>query len=179
MKLLPTAITGAMVVEVDAHMDERGLFARTFCADVFGAHGLATHFPQCNTSQNPQRGTLRGLHYQAAPKEEAKLVRATRGRAFDVAVDLRPASDSYLQWVSVELDADRRNAFYIPAGCAHGFLTLSDDCEIFYMMSESHAPDLGRSVRWDDPAFSIDWPSPPLIMNERDAMCEDYKGVLP
>jgi dTDP-4-dehydrorhamnose 3,5-epimerase len=177
VKLIPTAITGAMIVEIDALADERGLFGRTFCADLFGAHGLATHFVQCNTSHNPKRGTLRGMHYQAGPREEAKLVRATRGRAFDVAIDLRPASNSHLQWAAVELDADRRNAFYIPPGCAHGFLTLTDDCELFYMMSESYAPDLARGVRWDDPAFSIDWPFPPLVMSERDAMCEDYKGA--
>lgn len=177
MKLIPTAVNGAMVVEVDAHADERGLFARTFCAEAFGAHGLATQFVQCNTSHNRLRGTLRGMHYQAAPKEEAKLVRATRGRAFDVAIDLRPASTSYLKWAAVELDSERRNAFYIPPGCAHGFLTLTDECELFYMMSEPHAPDLARGVRWDDPAFAIDWPFSPLVMSERDAMCEDYKGA--
>jgi dTDP-4-dehydrorhamnose 3,5-epimerase len=175
MKLSPTRISGAFVVDIDARVDERGLFARTFCTETFARYGLETKFPQCNLSYSPARGTLRGLHYQSSPHEEAKLVRATRGRVFDVAVDLRPASATFLAWDAVELDWQRRNAFYIPAGCAHGTLTLEDDCEVFYQMSAPYAPGLARSMRWDDPAFGIAWPLMPSIMNERDATCGYYK----
>lgn len=172
MRFVPTAVCGAFIVEVDAHSDERGMFTRTFCAEAFAAQGLAAVYPQCNVSRNARRGTLRGLHYQAAPRPEAKLVRATSGRAFDVAVDLRPASSSYLAWAAVELDAGKHNAFYIPAGCAHGFLTLEDDCELFYQMSDPYVAELARGVRFDDPAFSITWPFAPLVISARDASLE-------
>jgi dTDP-4-dehydrorhamnose 3,5-epimerase len=175
MQFVPTAVVGAFVVEVAPHGDHRGMFARTFCAETFAARGLASAYPQCNISQNYQRGTLRGLHYQADPRPEAKLVRATRGRVFDVAVDLRPGSGSYLRWAAVELDAAERNAFYIPAGCAHGFLTLTDDCELFYQMSAVYVPELQRGVRFDDPAFAIAWPFAPTVISARDAAFECYK----
>lgn len=175
MKLVPTAVAGAFVVEIEPHQDERGLFARTFCAEVFAAHGLPEHYPQCSISVNTARGTLRGLHYQADPQPEAKLVRVTRGVVFDVAVDLRPMSPSYLRWASVELSAERRNAFAIPAGCAHGFLTLQDDCELFYQLSSAYVPDLARGLRWDDPAFSIEWPFAPAVISARDAACPSFK----
>jgi len=174
MKFVPTAVSGAFVVEVDARSDERGLFARTFDARSFADHGLVPVYPQCNLSQNHKRGTLRGMHYQAEPRPEIKLVRATRGRVFDVALDLRRDSPTYLKWASVELDANSYNAFYIPAGCAHGFLTLEDDCELFYQMSEVYVPELARGVRWDDPAFSIAWPFMPSVISERDAALECY-----
>ncbi|MBX4918644.1 dTDP-4-dehydrorhamnose 3,5-epimerase [Rhizobium bangladeshense] len=174
MKFVPTAVSGAFVVEVDARSDERGLFARTFDAKSFADRGLVPVYPQCNVSQNHKRGTLRGMHFQADPRPEIKLVRATRGRVFDVALDLRRDSPTYLQWASVELDARSRNAFYIPAGCAHGFLTLEDDCELFYQMSEVFVPELARGVRWDDPAFSIAWPFEPSVISERDAALESY-----
>lgn len=174
MKFVPTAVSGAFVVEVDARSDERGLFVRTFDAKSFANHGLVPVYPQCNISQNHKRGTLRGMHYQAEPRPEIKLVRATRGRVFDVALDLRRDSPTYLKWASVELDANSYNAFYIPAGCAHGFLTLEDDCELFYQMSEVYVPELARGVRWDDPAFSIAWPFMPSVINERDAALESY-----
>ncbi|NEJ69070.1 dTDP-4-dehydrorhamnose 3,5-epimerase [Rhizobium phaseoli] len=174
MKFLPTAVWGAFVVEVDARSDDRGMFARTFDAQTFAARGLVPVYPQCNVSRNHLLGTLRGMHYQAEPRPEAKLVRATRGRVFDVALDLRPDSPSYLKWASVELDAIRHNAFYIPVGCAHGFLTLEDDCELFYQMSQSYVPELARGVRWDDPAFSIAWPFMPSVISERDAALESY-----
>lgn len=169
MQFVATAIAGAFVVEIEPHTDERGLFARTFCADTFAALGLPAAYPQCSLSFNHRRGTLRGLHYQASPAAEDKLVRATRGTVFDVALDLRPASPSYLKWAAVELSADRRNAFAIPAGCAHGFLTLEDGCELVYHISAIHAPDLAGGVRWDDPLFAIDWPFPPVVISERDA----------
>ncbi|MBB3592906.1 dTDP-4-dehydrorhamnose 3,5-epimerase [Rhizobium sp. BK529] len=174
MKFVPTAVSGAFVVEVDARSDERGLFARTFDAKSFADHGLVPVYPQCNISQNHKRGTLRGMHYQAAPRPEVKLVRVTRGRVFDVALDLRRDSPTYLKWAAVELDATRYNAFYIPAGCAHGFLTLEDDCELFYQMSEVYVPELARGVRWDDPAFSIAWPFTPSVISERDAALASY-----
>lgn len=174
MRLSPTRIPGAFVIDIDAHVDERGLFARAFCAETFAQYGLETEFPQCNLSYSPVRGTLRGLHYQAAPHQEAKLVRATRGRVFDVAVDLRPDSATFLAWDSVELDWRRRNAFYIPAGCAHGLLTLEDDCEVFYQMSAAYVPDLARAVRWDDPAFDVAWPFEPSVMSHKDATCGYY-----
>ncbi|MBB3975689.1 dTDP-4-dehydrorhamnose 3,5-epimerase [Rhizobium azooxidifex] len=171
MRFAPSRIAGAFFIDIDGHGDERGTFARTFCAETFAAHGLATHFPQCNASYSAVRGTLRGLHYQAAPQGEAKLVRATRGRVFDVAVDLRPGSGTYLAWDAVELDWRRKNAFYIPEGCAHGLLTLEDECEVFYQMSAPYVADLARCVRWDDPAFAIAWPITPTSMNDRDATC--------
>ncbi|ORE89937.1 dTDP-4-dehydrorhamnose 3,5-epimerase [Aurantimonas sp. 22II-16-19i] len=174
MRFVPTAIDGAFLIEPEPASDARGLFARTFCAETFAGKGLAAHFPQHSTSFNPQRGTLRGLHYQDAPKGEAKLVRATSGRIFDVAVDLRRDSPSYLAHVGAELDAERRNAFYIPEGCAHGFLTLREDCEILYLVSETYAPDLARTVRWDDPAFAVAWPATPTLISPRDATAEDF-----
>ncbi|MCE7795612.1 dTDP-4-dehydrorhamnose 3,5-epimerase [Sphingobium sufflavum] len=178
MKFLATAIVGAFVVEVEPQVDERGLFARTFCAEMFAAQGLPSHYPQCNVSMNHSRGTLRGLHFQAEPGKEAKLVRATRGTVYDVAVDLRPDSPSHLQWASVELSADRRNAFAIPAGCAHGFLTLEDGCELIYHMSSIYAPDLARGVRWDDPLFGIDWPFSPVVIGERDATYPSFNQEM-
>jgi len=178
MKFVATAVTGAFIVEIDALSDERGLFARTFCAETFAEQGLAWVYPQCNVSTSIRRGTLRGLHYQADPKPEAKLVRATRGRVFDVAVDLRPDSPSFLKWAAAELDATRHNAFYIPTGCAHGFLTLEDDCTLFYQMSEAYAPDLARGVRWDDSAFGIAWPFAPDVISERDAAYPDYNQEM-
>ena len=174
MRFVPTAVSGAFAVEVDARSDDRGMFARTFDAQTFAAQGLVPVYPQCNVSQNHRRGTLRGMHYQADPRPEVKLVRATRGRVFDVAIDLRPDSPSYLTWAAVELDAARRNAFYIPAGCAHGFLTLEDDCELFYQMSEVYIPELARGVRWDDPVFAIAWPFAPSVISERDAALDSY-----
>lgn len=178
VKFVATDVAGAFVVEPEMREDERGAFARTFCAETFAAHGLASVYPQCNVSTNGRRGTLRGLHFQTVPKAEAKLVRATRGRVFDVALDLRPDSPSHLKWAAVELDAARHNAFYIPAGCAHGFLTLEDHCELFYQMSETYDSDLARGVRWDDPAFAIAWPFAPEVIGTRDANYPDFSNEV-
>lgn len=175
MKITPTALAGVMAVEVTPLADARGLFARTFCGETFAAHGMASVFPQANTSFNPRAGTLRGLHLQAEPQPEAKLVRATRGRVFDVAVDLRPASPTFRAWTAVELDADRRNALYIPPGCAHGFLSLVDDSEVSYLMSAPYVAGLARTYRWNDPAFGIAWPAAPTIISDRDAAAEDFR----
>jgi dTDP-4-dehydrorhamnose 3,5-epimerase len=169
MRILPTAIEGVHLVDIDPFVDARGLFARTFCAETFAAHGLADCFPQSSTSFSRQAGTLRGLHFQRAPKAEAKLVRVTHGRVFDVAVDLRPQSRTYRSWVSVELSAERRNAIYIPGGCAHGFFTLEGNCELLYAMSETYSPELAGAVRWNDAAFSITWPGEPAVISPSDA----------
>lgn len=138
--------------------DERGFFSRLFCADTFLEQGLWTDYPQWSASFNRRRGTLRGLHFQAPPHEEIKLVSCTRGAVFDVAVDVRPGSRSRGKWVGVELSADNRSTFYIPAGFAHGFQTLSDDAEVRYHISERYRPEAARGVRWDDPDLAIAWP---------------------
>jgi len=169
-------VSGAYLIEPEPIADERGLFARTFCAEEFARRGLDARVSQCNTSANRRAGTLRGMHYQAAPHGEAKLVRCTRGAIFDVAVDLRPSSSTYLRWAAAELTADNRQAFFIPAGCAHGFQTLADDSEVLYQMSTPFVPGAGRGVRWNDPAFGITWPEPPPLgrtISERDRVYPD------
>jgi dTDP-4-dehydrorhamnose 3,5-epimerase len=174
---LETSLAGAFVLRPELHTDERGAFARTFCRDEFGARGLDSRVTQCNTSYNNRLGTLRGMHYQVTPHAEAKLVRCTRGSIYDVAVDLRRDSASYGEWFAVTLSADNRDALFIPAGCAHGFQTLSDDTEILYQMSTEYVSGAARGVRWDDPAFGIDWPAPPthgLTISERDATYPDF-----
>jgi len=138
--------------------DERGFFSRLFCRDIFLERGLCANYPQWSVSFNSRRGTLRGLHFQAAPHEEIKLVSCTRGAVFDVAVDVRPGSRSRGRWVGVELSADNRSTLYIPAGFAHGFQTLTDDAEVRYHISERYHPEAARGVRWDDPDIGIVWP---------------------
>jgi dTDP-4-dehydrorhamnose 3,5-epimerase len=174
MRIEPTAVAGVMLVSVESHVDDRGLFARTYDAATFAAAGLPVNWPQCNVSWNRSRGTLRGMHYQRAPFEEPKLVRCTAGRIFDVAIDLRPGSLTYCRWVGVELSRERRNALLIPAGCAHGFLTLEDEAEVFYMMGEVFDPEAAAGVRWNDPAFGIEWPLAPTTMADRDASWPDF-----
>jgi dTDP-4-dehydrorhamnose 3,5-epimerase len=177
VRLRETPVAGVHLVEPERIADERGHFARTFAADEFTAHGLDARVTQCSTSFNARRGTLRGLHYQAAPHGEAKLVRCTRGAIYDVAVDLRPDSPSYRRWTAAELTADNGRALYIPAGCAHGFQTLVDASEVLYQISTPYVPEAARGVRWDDPAFGIDWPPPPRgrrTMAARDAGYPDF-----
>jgi len=174
VQLKHTAIDGLIEVEATLQEDERGVFARTYDEQIFGGAGLPTHWPQCNTSWNRRRGTLRGMHFQAAPQEEPKLVRCTAGRVFDVAVDLRRGSPTYLGWIGVELAAAKRNAVFIPAGLAHGFLTLEDDCEVYYQMGAAFDGALQRGVRWNDPAFAIAWPCAPAVISPRDAGYPDY-----
>ena len=149
--------------------DERGFFARSFCAEEFAAHGLAANMPQCSVSFNSRRGTLRGLHYQADPHAEEKLVRCTAGAVFDVIVDLRAGSPTRGRWFGVELTADNRRSLFVPKGFAHGFITLADCSEVLYMISVPHAPGSARGVRWNDPAIAIDWPLQPEHMSDRDA----------
>lgn len=169
-----TELPGVVVVELEKLRDDRGFFARSFCADEFAAAGVHSHFPQANISYNREKGTLRGLHYQVAPKPEPKLVRCTRGAIFDVAVDLRADSPGYCRWTACELTADNHIGLYVPPGCAHGFLTLDDGCEVSYLMGEVFHPDLARGVRWNDPAFAIDWPLEPAVISPRDAGYPDF-----
>lgn len=158
MKFQPTPLAGAFLIEPERRDDERGWFARSWCAQEFEQHGLNPRLVQCNLSWNRQRGTLRGMHYQAAPWAEAKLVRCSRGAIFDVIIDLRPGSATFRQWFGAELNSDNRRALYVPEGFAHGFQTLVDDVEVFYQMSEFYHPEAAGGVRWNDPAFAIVWP---------------------
>jgi dTDP-4-dehydrorhamnose 3,5-epimerase len=172
-----TPVAGVLVVEPERIEDERGFFARTFSAEEFADLGLDGRVNQCSTSFNARAGTLRGLHFQMAPHGEAKLVRCTRGAIFDVAVDLRPDSPSYLRWFGSELSADDGRALFVPEGCAHGFQTLVDASEVLYQISTPHMPEAARGVRWDDPAFAIEWPPPPpagRTMSPRDAEYPDF-----
>jgi dTDP-4-dehydrorhamnose 3,5-epimerase len=156
------------MVEAERFDDERGYFASFLVKEQFEAHGLDTRLAQCSISHNRRKGTLRGLHYQIPPHEQAKLVRCTRGALYDVLVDLRPASVTYRQWVAVELDAPGLRSLYVPPGLAHGFLTLQDETEVTYLISGPREPDAERGLRWDDPALSIDWPLKPSAISERD-----------
>jgi dTDP-4-dehydrorhamnose 3,5-epimerase len=170
-----TGIDGVLVIEPERHEDERGFFARTWDPDEFAERGLNPDLAQCSISFNRTRGTLRGLHYQAPPHEEAKLVRCTAGAIFDVAVDVRPGSSTFTDWFGVELSAENRLALYVPEGCAHGFLTLADDSEVHYQISQAYVPDAGRGVRWDDPAFRVRWPGEVVVINDRDASYPDFR----
>jgi len=169
MKFGETRLKGAFVIEPEPLEDERGWFARTFCAEEFAAHGLDPGVAQCNASHNRRRGTLRGMHYQAPPHAEARLVRCTAGAAYDVIVDIRPRSATFKQWLGVELSAANRKQLYVPEGFAHGFLTLADDTELFYQMSEAYSAEATRGFRWNDPAVGIAWPIQPLVISARDA----------
>ena len=173
MIFLQTELMGACIVELEKLEDERGYFARSWCQREFEAQGLDTRLVQCNISMNRKSGTLRGMHFQVPPFAEAKLVRCTRGALFDVIIDLRPDSPSFLKWIGVELTVDNGKMMYIPKGFAHGFLTLEDDTEIFYQMSEFYAPECARGVRWDDPLFGIRWPRNVTVISDRDATYPD------
>jgi len=169
LKFLATPLAGAYLIELEQLDDERGFFARSFCQNEFKAHGLDPIVAQCNVSFNRKRGTLRGLHYQAEPHAEAKLVRCTRGAIWDVIVDLRKGSPTARKWHAVELTAENCRALYVPAGFAHGFQTLKDDTEVLYQMSEFYNAESARGVRWDDPAFGIAWPLANPILSKKDA----------
>jgi dTDP-4-dehydrorhamnose 3,5-epimerase len=176
MNLKPTPIPGVFVIEPERHADERGFFARLWSPDALSAHGLNASLAQISLSYNERRGTLRGLHYQAPPMQETKIVRCTRGAIFDVAVDLRPESPTFRRWTAHELTESNRSMLYIPEGCAHGFQTLADGCEVLYFISCAYSPSHGRGVRWDDPAFGIEWPAGDRIMNARDRTYPDFIG---
>jgi dTDP-4-dehydrorhamnose 3,5-epimerase len=175
MRFMPTDVEGVWLIEPERHEDERGFFARTWDAAAFEEHGLASALAQCSLSYNRRRGTLRGLHYQEAPHAEVKLVRCTSGAIFDVAVDLRPDSPSFTSWVGVDLTSENRSALYVPEGCAHGFLTLTDGAEVAYQISTPYEPSAGQGVRFDDPAFGIEWPAEIVVVNERDRRYPDVE----
>ncbi len=177
MQFVETRIAGAFVIVPEPRCDERGFFARLWCSREFSEHGLATSFVQWNGSFSHHRQTLRGLHYQAAPHAEAKLVRCVRGSVFDVAVDLRPESSTYLCWFGVELTANARNMLYVPERCAHGYMTLEDDSEVMYAVSEFYRPDAERGIRWNDPKFDIEWPlGGPAAVSPKDRSWPDYQA---
>lgn len=176
MEFLKTKLPGVFEIHIEAKPDERGFFARTWCQNEFESQGLAGKLVQCSLSFNKRKGTLRGMHYQVAPHEEAKLVRCTQGVIYDVVLDLRPNSPAFKKWVGVELTADKRNMVYVPRGCAHGFLTLEDQCEVIYQMSEFQHAESARGVRWDDPAFQIKWPSAVKVISERDRNYADFQS---
>lgn len=174
MRFILTPLKGAYLVEPELLTDERGFFARTWCRREFREHGLNPDLVQCNLSFNKKKGTLRGMHHQAAPHEEAKLVRCTAGAIYDVIIDLRPASATFKAWYSVRLSADNRKMIFIPAGFSHGFMTLADDTEVFYQMSAYYAPQCARGIRWNDPAFDVSWPDAPAVISEKDNSYPDF-----
>jgi dTDP-4-dehydrorhamnose 3,5-epimerase len=177
VKLVATPLPGAYVVELEPLRDERGWFARTFDAAAFAELGLDPAVVQCNVSFNERAGTLRGMHYQEAPHGEPKLIRCTRGAVFDVIVDLRPGSPAFRRWFGIELREGGTSSLFAPAGLAHGFQTLEDASELHYQMGYHYVGDAARGVRWDDPAFGIEWPAPPLggrVMSERDVAYPDF-----
>jgi dTDP-4-dehydrorhamnose 3,5-epimerase len=182
LKFTQSPLSGVYVVEIEPVEDDRGFFARIRCGEEFSAHGLNSVFQQDSISFNRKQGTLRGMHYQAPPHAEAKLVRCTRGAVYDVAVDLRSDSSTFCRWFAVELTADNRKMLYVPTGCAHGFQTLEDSSELLYQISEVYRPDLARGVRWNDAAFQIRWPISSPILSPRDLsfpdLCERFEDVL-
>ena len=175
MRFVATPIDGAYLVEPTPRADDRGFFARVWCHDEFASRGLNAAFVQCNDSLSRRRGTLRGLHYQAAPYGEAKLIRCVRGAVFDVLVDVRPSSPTYLQWYGVELTAESRTMLYVPEECAHGYLALEDDTEVMYPVTCAYRADAERGIRWNDPAFGIAWPDVgPMTLSSKDQAWPDY-----
>ncbi len=169
-----TALKGAFVIDPEPVPDERGMFARVWCAQEFELHGLSSRWIQSSVSVNRRKGTLRGMHYQVAPNEEVKLVRCTAGAIYDVIVDLRPTSSTYGRHVGLPLTADNRRSLYIPKQFAHGFLTLQDNSEVSYHMSEFYVPSSARGIRWDDSLLHIEWPEPIVIVSEKDRMWPQF-----
>lgn len=176
MQFTETAIKGAYILDAERIADERGFFARTWARDEFLAHGLNPDLAQCNLSYNHHKGTVRGMHWQAPPHAETKLVRCAQGGIYDVIVDIRADSPTYRQSVGVELTAENRRALYIPEGCAHGFQTLEDATEVFYMITAFYTPAAARGMRWDDPAIAVTWPLPISVISDRDAHYPDWRG---
>lgn len=177
MRFIPTALADAYLIEPELISDERGFFARTYCQNEFAAKGLKTDSVQCNISCNKIRGTLRGMHFQRQPNAEAKLVRCTAGAIYDAIIDLRQGSRTFSKWAAFELTALNRKALYIPEGFAHGFQTLEDDTEVLYQMFNFFAPESAWGVRWNDPAFQIEWPLNISIMSDKDRAYPDFNGV--
>lgn len=179
MRFIETALPGAYILEPEPIQDERGFFARTWCREEFERHNLDAAVAQCSISFNKRKGTLRGMHYQIAPHAETKLVRCTRGAVYDVAVDLRRDSPSFGRWVGVELTAANHKLLYIPAGMAHGFLSLEDNTEVFYQISPAYSAAHARGVRWDDPLFDIKWPPGEKVLSERDRSWPAFDAGTP
>ena len=177
MKFSPTSLEGAWVIDLERIEDDRGFFARAWCQREFAEHGLNAQVVQCNVSFNHARGTLRGMHYQVAPHREVKLVRCTRGKIYDVIVDLRPDSPTYKGWLGVELTAENRRMLYVPEGFAHGYQTLEDASEVFYQVSEFYQPGSEGGLRWNDVAFGIDWPLEPTVMSDKDRSHPDFENA--
>lgn len=171
-----TKLPGVLEIHIESKPDERGFFARTWCQKEFESQGLNDRLVQSSLSFNKRRGTLRGMHYQAAPYAEAKLVRCTKGAIYDVVLDLRPDSPTFKDWIAIVLTADKRNMIYVPEECAHGFLTLEEESEVTYQMSEFYNAESARGVRWNDPAFNIVWPEKIQVISERDRTYPDFKA---
>jgi len=169
-----TPLRGAYLIDLEKRGDERGFFARAFCEKEFGAHALATHFVQVNNSLSAQRGTLRGMHYQLAPKAETKLVRCIRGALYDVILDLRRGSPTFGRSFGAEVSAENRRMMYVPKGFAHGFITLGDHTEAFYFVDEFYAPEQERGIRWNDARFAIPWPIEPVVISDKDRAHRDF-----
>lgn len=177
MKFEETELPGAFLIDVEPRGDERGFFARSWCANEYAEHGLQTGIVQANLSWNPRRGTLRGMHFQNAPHAEVKVVRATRGAIYDAIIDLRPDSPTFKRWIGAELTAENRRALYVPEGFAHGFQTLVPDCEVHYLVTEFYTPSAEGGVRWNDPAFGIEWPDPEnAFLSDKDAAWPDFEA---
>jgi dTDP-4-dehydrorhamnose 3,5-epimerase len=177
MRFSEQKLSGVFLIELSPHVDERGFFARAFCEQELAEHGLPTHFPQCNLSRNTLAKTLRGLHFEAPPSQESKLVRCVSGAIWDVVVDLRPGSATRLQWIAAELTAEAGQALFIPPGFAHGFITLADNTDVFYHMGDFFKPGAACGARWNDPLFGIAWPFGPRVISERDASYPDFVAL--
>jgi dTDP-4-dehydrorhamnose 3,5-epimerase len=175
MKFAETALSGAHLITMEAAEDERGYFARTFCRREFEVRGLNREFAQCSISHNSKKGTLRGMHFQVDPAAEVKLVHCVRGSIYDVIIDLRPDSESYCRWIGVELSASNLKLLYVPEGFAHGFQTLEDETTVYYHISAFYDPQTARGVRWDDPAFGINWPYSDPVISDKDRRLPDFK----
>lgn len=169
-----TKLEGAYIIELERLKDERGFFARAWCRKEFEDHGLTPRLAQANVSRSTKKGTLRGMHYQIAPYQEAKLLRCTNGAVYDVIIDLRPGSPTYTQWVGVELTAENYRMFYVPEGFGHGFVTLQNDTEVTYLVSQFYTPGSERGIRWDDPTFGIDWPIEVQVISDKDKSWPDF-----
>lgn len=178
MIFTPTSISGACLVSMEKRHDDRGFFARSWCREEFAAHNLNPNLAQCSIALNKVKGTLRGMHLQKQPYPEAKLVRCLRGAIYDVIIDLREGSETFKKHFAVELTADSYDALYVPEGCAHGYLTLADDTEVSYQMTEVYAPESATGVRWNDPNFGIVWPGPVIVISQRDAEYPEFTGTV-
>ena len=178
MKFHPTSLPGLWLIDLERREDERGFLARSFCEHEFAALGLNTRWPQCNLTLTKLRGALRGMHFQAAPKPETKLIRCAAGKIFDVVLDVRRDSPTFGKWEGFELSAQNHRQLYVPSGFAHGFQCLEDNCEVFYQMSEFFAPDLARGIRWDDPFFHVRWPQKPTLLSLKDRQFLDFDPAV-